>query len=804
MKPCCIISFLTLIGSSISLQAGVESAVNLKIPPGTSATLTAPGWKEATFTEGPLSTDDYGDGGFSSTNFIHTTNTLTLTVSNLPPHTTLEFGMHLSQMGSLDPARDGDLITITVDGIEVFHAGLGFGTAGGYHEDKIQFFRLNGVSASNALLETARTLTLDKPYDEHIYDLSQLAALKSIVHTNTTATIVITASADQGWGNEGYGLDNIAVILDADGDGLSYVEETLLGTDPNKYDTDRDGMNDKSEVDNGLSPLISNARKDSDNDGLHDLIEVNRVGTDPLNPDTDGDGLPDLESPQLELWNDIVFDHLQTPAHVTDIMAVAAGTHHILVAKTNGTLAAWGDNSFGQSFVPSWVSSTVEISTSLHGLALQASSSVVAWGYNNRGQATVPASVTNAVAVACGGEFSLALLDDGTVAAWGDNSYGNQTTVPASVTNAIGIAAGNAHSLALLADGSVVAWGNNSYGQTNVPASVTNAIAISCGDSHSLALLENTSIVAWGYNASGESTVPPGITTAVAIDAGGNHNLVLLEDGTVTAWGDNSSGQLTQPASITITNAVAISAGYSYSTALDLKTNPLDPDSDNDGLEDGPEVNLYGTDPNLADTDDDGMDDKAEVDNGLDPLISNIGLDSDNDQLSDISEVNTHGTNPKKADTDDDDIDDNAEIDNGLNPLVSNVGADSDGDQITDKDEVDNGLNPLVSNTGQDSDNDNVDDRTEVQIGMNPLQDDSIVLNAVQNNNALFGLYPSNVVLDLSVGQALFEIAAGTATLQLQLEQSEDLQSWTNAGETVEWTLPVGTEKRFFRVRTGQ
>ena len=48
--------------------------------------------------------------------------------------------------------------------------------------------------------------------------------------------------------------------------------------------------------------------------------------------------------------------------------------------------------------------------------------------------------------------------------------------------------------------------------------------------------------------------------------------------------------------------------------------NALDPDSDNDGLTDGDEVNEYETDPNDPDTDDGGVSDGDEVDQGLDPL----------------------------------------------------------------------------------------------------------------------------------------------------------------------------------------
>jgi len=46
----------------------------------------------------------------------------------------------------------------------------------------------------------------------------------------------------------------------------------------------------------------------------------------------------------------------------------------------------------------------------------------------------------------------------------------------------------------------------------------------------------------------------------------------------------------------------------------------LDPDDDNDGLDDTVETGTTGTDPFIADTDDDGFDDGTEVSAGSDPL----------------------------------------------------------------------------------------------------------------------------------------------------------------------------------------
>ncbi len=114
----------------------------------------------------------------------------------------------------------------------------------------------------------------------------------------------------------GLGLDS---PLDLDGDGLTDVEEAVLGTWPHISDSDRDGLNDGfevelrtdpleadtegdglvdgEEVDRGTDPLVS----DTDRDGLVDGDEVER-GTDPLDPDTDRDWLADGE--ELTLGTD--------------------------------------------------------------------------------------------------------------------------------------------------------------------------------------------------------------------------------------------------------------------------------------------------------------------------------------------------------------------------------------------------------------------------------------------------------------------------------------------------------------------
>jgi hypothetical protein len=60
--------------------------------------------------------------------------------------------------------------------------------------------------------------------------------------------------------------------------------------------------------------------------------------------------------------------------------------------------------------------------------------------------------------------------------------------VPAGLSGATAIAAGAFHSLALKQDGTVVAWGDNGYGQSTVPAGLSGVTAIAAGYDHSWAV----------------------------------------------------------------------------------------------------------------------------------------------------------------------------------------------------------------------------------------------------------------------------------------------------------------------------
>ena len=124
------------------------------------------------------------------------------------------------------------------------------------------------------------------------------------------------------------------------------------------------------------------------------------------------------------------------------------------------------------------------------------------------------------LAIASGTNFDLALLNNGTVVAWGANGQ-NQTNVPSGLSNVVAIAAGGSHALALQATGLVTAWGSS----TNVPAGLSNVMAIAAGDNHSLALKNDGTVVVWGDNSQGQTNMPVALSSVKLVAAGGNHSL---------------------------------------------------------------------------------------------------------------------------------------------------------------------------------------------------------------------------------------------------------------------------------------
>ncbi|HEX5222312.1 MAG TPA: hypothetical protein VFZ59_22355 [Verrucomicrobiae bacterium] len=95
---------------------------------------------------------------------------------------------------------------------------------------------------------------------------------------------------------------------------------------------------------------------------------------------------------------------------LSNVAALASGGGHVLALKSNGTVVALGDSSYGATNVPTGLSNVIAIAAGQHlSLALRRDGTVVAWGGNDQGQTSVPAGLSNVVAIAAGGMFGLAI-----------------------------------------------------------------------------------------------------------------------------------------------------------------------------------------------------------------------------------------------------------------------------------------------------------------------------------------------------------------------------------------------------------
>jgi hypothetical protein len=151
---------------------------------------------------------------------------------------------------------------------------------------------------------------------------------------------------------------------------------------------------------------------------------------------------------------------------------------------------------------------------------------VVAWGDNTYGQTDVPSGLSNVCGVAAGRYNSVVLFADGTVRAWG-GGYADQLYPPAGITDVVSISSTWEHTLALREDGTVVAWGRNDYGQATVPPGLDKVVAISAGAFHNLALREDGTVVAWGVQ-DDRIAIPSNIGPVIDISAGYQHSTYVI------------------------------------------------------------------------------------------------------------------------------------------------------------------------------------------------------------------------------------------------------------------------------------
>ena len=264
--------------------------------------------------------------------------------------------------------------------------------------------------------------------------------------------------------------------------------------------------------------------------------------------------------------------------------AVAAGTNSTVVLKNDGSIWAWGDNTYGELGNGTTTSSVVPVKSSTCNIPMLMAT------HNSSSSKRVAASQN----------FSLAVKNDGTVESWGQNNYGqlgdgtavNRTSpVQAqNLTSMTSVAAGWSFGLGVKSDGTVWGWGYNGDGElgdgtnTNRPTpiqipSLSNMVAVAAGEYHGLGLKADGSVWAWGYNNNGQlgdgttterrtAVQVIGLSNVVAVAAGASFSLAIKSDGTVWGWGYNGDGELGLGIEMSVTTSPAQMLGMSGALAI--------------------------------------------------------------------------------------------------------------------------------------------------------------------------------------------------------------------------------------------
>jgi alpha-tubulin suppressor-like RCC1 family protein len=239
--------------------------------------------------------------------------------------------------------------------------------------------------------------------------------------------------------------------------------------------------------------------------------------------------------------------------------AVAAYENHTFALTTNGTLWAWGQNTYGQlglgdrnnRVAPNLIAvdffynifEAVDIIATgfAHSIARKTDGTLWSCGYNyygqlglgdftNRTTLTQIGTVSDWSTIALGSNHSLALRNNNTLWLWGRNEGGllgfgdtisrNTPGWLSSLINCVIIAGGGEdatlhHSFSRQADGALWSWGNNDFGQLGVTGSAPRSTPVNFWTAQDSVIATNA-----------------------------YHSIARRSDGTLWSWGRNNYGQL--------------------------------------------------------------------------------------------------------------------------------------------------------------------------------------------------------------------------------------------------------------------
>ena len=443
-----------------------------------------------------------------------------------------------------------------------------------------------------------------------------------------------------------FGTGGSPLMKDTDGDGLSDDEELALGTSPHKIDSDGDGLPDGWETENRLDPL--SASGDNGADG-----------------DFDGDHLTNLTEYKIG-----------TAPHIPDTDGDGL---------SDGEEAGWFDITHGHTF---------RFDTSKGTNLL---SSGTTYDYNDF-KVLLPFPVRFAGMISTGAVISvdgiIGLLNSTNTSIYHNPGGGNYDLLSSSYIH-------SSHT-------SIAAyWDDLRANPSTLDSQIILADVTTNGTRFCVIEYRNFQI--------GNGTMNDLLTLLIAF-AQNVSNTVSVHYLDMRGTADGRSATLGAQVARRMRNFQvgynspnSVASGDVSTYHLSTGTDPMDWDTDGDGMPDGWEIR-YGLDPlnpadASADPDGDLLPNVLEYQLGSNPL----SLDSDHDGLPDYFEF-IFGTDPARIDTDNDGVSDGDELlIFGTDPLDPTDGAlDTDGDGIPDFMEKALGSSSSVHDSMIDSDCDGI------------------------------------------------------------------------------------------------
>lgn len=234
---------------------------------------------------------------------------------------------------------------------------------------------------------------------------------------------------------------------------------------------------------------------------------------------------------------------------LTGVKAASAGNRFSMVVKTDGSLWTMGENITGELGIG-------KMDTDVHAEPVKIMENVVSVSASSVGYAS-----------------AYAVQSDGTLWAWGDNSYGHlgdgtETSrySPVKVLdNVASVSTGVQYfAMAVKKDGTLWGWGTNLYNVLTSGAAATQktpykimsgVASVSVGEEHAMVLKTDGTLWALGCELNGRlgngvmKNDSPSQAVKVAdnvasVAAGRRHTLMVKKDGSLWACGQNDSGQL--------------------------------------------------------------------------------------------------------------------------------------------------------------------------------------------------------------------------------------------------------------------